>query len=88
MEGQISDAPGSERSSVEWLHRWLPMNLTSHGISIPLEGILAPVVRDQGEPGRSCYLKARGSLEAVIASLPPGERYPALSVTWEEATGL
>lgn len=77
----------SGSSAVKWLERWLPMNLATPRLVIPLETRPVSVLREQDETGRSCYGSAQRSLASVIEDLPEGERYPGLTITWEEAVG-
>ena len=79
---------GSEARSIQWLDRWLPMTIHAADLAIPVRDVRVSVARRLGESGRSCYRSGQGSIETALTSVPENERYPALSVTWEEASGL
>jgi hypothetical protein len=77
--------PQSHLSAIQWFERWIPIDLEAREMNIPINIILAPLAREAGETGRSLYGRAQTELDRIMRTLPEKERYPALSIGWDEA---
>lgn len=81
-------APDRSRSEVdEAVNRWLPMTVQWRNASIRVEAETVWVARDDREGGSGLYERARLGLEAVLVRQAEVERYPHLSISWDEARG-
>ena len=79
--------PGGGRDFVEGIQRWTPMELVTPSMTLPIRIDLITVERGPGEGGEDCYRNALAATAAAMAALPPEQRHPVLSGTWQQAIG-
>lgn len=79
--------PDVVRSTIASLDRWLPAELCAPSAEMTVRGTPIVVERTSGMPGLSLYERAQAAVSLHGDQLSPSERYPALSIAWEEAVG-
>ena len=74
---------GPEQSAVASLRRWLPMELSSGDVKVPIEGSWAVLERGPDETARELFQRVDAELEERMRALPPEERHRPLTEDWD-----
>lgn len=69
------------------MNRWLPAQLTGPSVDLMVRATAIVVERTADMHGSSLYERAQVAVSLHGDRLPPSEKYPALNLAWEEASG-
>jgi hypothetical protein len=77
-------AAAAQQKAMDFLGRWLPIDVASHGRTIHVECDWRAITRFAGEAGPDLYGRTQRELASLVDRLPEQERYPALPRSWDE----